>query len=190
MLAYSKVLKKIKKGNRNFYQVNNYSILDYIAQNDKNSFNFLRLYIEKVLKDSDIFNLFEDFYIKEDKTSFDFLKTEFEYFTKEYTPINNTKEVYRIFTKIINPLSCYYKNLGTYRGRLSKENISYSDLLYNQKNFRDIYVDKPKGLTRKEWYEQQADKPQIEIISHKSDKAKKYIKRYNDFSPLDRSLLT
>lgn len=180
LLGYSRVLNVYKKGKKNIYSVNNGAILEYIAQKDINSFNFLRLYIEKVLKDSDIFYIFEEFFQKQDKISFDKLKTTFREFTIKYTNINKPKEPNRIFIKVINPLSCYYKKLGTDGGYMSDEIISYSDLAYNQKNFRDIYADKPKNVTRNEWYELQDEKPPIDFIFFQSDKAIKYIKNFNN----------
>ena len=40
MLANAQVLKKIKKGKRNFYKVNDMEILEYIALREKNALFF------------------------------------------------------------------------------------------------------------------------------------------------------
>ncbi len=180
LLGYSRVLNVYKKGNQNIYSINNKTILEYIAQKGINSFNFLRLYIEKVLKDSDLFYVFEDFFQKQDKCSYDILKTTFRDFTIKYTNINKPTEPNRIFIKVINPLSCYYKKLGTVKGYMSEEPISYSDLAYNQKNFRDIYADKPKNVTRNEWYELQDEKPPLAFIEYESNKAVQFIRKFNN----------
>ena len=62
MLANANVLKKIKRGNRNFYQVNNIEVLEYIALRERNALFFLKTYIEKVLNDSDMMVFFDEFF--------------------------------------------------------------------------------------------------------------------------------
>ena len=47
LLAYSGVLKKTKKGNRNFYQILDIDMLQYLALREKNSLLFLNKYITK-----------------------------------------------------------------------------------------------------------------------------------------------
>lgn len=49
MLAYAQILKNSKRGNRNFYQVNNIEVLEYVALRERNALFFLKTYIEKVL---------------------------------------------------------------------------------------------------------------------------------------------
>ena len=58
MLANAQVLKKTKRGNRNYYQVNDMAVLEYIALRERNALFFLKTYIEKVLKDSGIYDAF------------------------------------------------------------------------------------------------------------------------------------
>ncbi len=62
MLANARVLTKTKQGNRNFYQVNNFEVLEYIALRERNALFFLKTYIEKVLADSGIYPAFEEFF--------------------------------------------------------------------------------------------------------------------------------
>lgn len=46
----------------------NQELLEYISFRERNSFNFLCLYIEKVLKDSGLYRIFEYFFRLQDKT--------------------------------------------------------------------------------------------------------------------------
>ena len=67
MLAYAQVLTKSKRGNRNYYKVNNKEILEYIALRERNALFFLKTYIEKTLNDSGIYNAFENFFNRQTK---------------------------------------------------------------------------------------------------------------------------
>lgn len=70
LLAYSRILSVFKKGNRNFYTVNNLELLQYIAMREQNALNFLNLYITKVLKDSELYDVFNEFFGIQDNQSF------------------------------------------------------------------------------------------------------------------------
>lgn len=181
LLAYANVLFKEKQGRNNIYSVNDYELLEYISSGDKWAFSFIFKYMQKVLKDSDMLSDFCYFFNNQDDDSYKSLKTNFENSIIKNTNINTRVECRRIFTKVINPLAFYYHKLGTARGRLSKEEIVFSDLLYNRKNFRDIYSNKPKNISRNDWLEQNvSDKPKIEIYFKESDRSKKFLKRFND----------
>ena len=132
------ILTKIKD-NRNFYSIADKGLLQEIAFGERYALFFLVKYIEKVLRDSGIYSFFEEFFDKQDKNSYEKVKFGFRDFTIEYTPINNETEVFRIFTKVINPLAYDKSSHGTERGRLSKDIITYDMLMYNRDNFRDIY---------------------------------------------------
>ena len=150
MLANAGVLQKSKKGNMNIYKIQRIDILEYIALREKNALNFIKLYVEKVIEDSGIKNIFDDFFEKQDSISFSKLKFEFYQFIITHTKINGKTECNRIFTKVLNPLA-YFKNLkGTERGYISKHIITLDMLVYNRLNFRDILSNKPKNITRKE----------------------------------------
>ena len=86
MLANANVLKKTKRGNRNFYQVNNLEVLEYIALRERNALFFLKTYIEKVLRDSGIYSVFEDFFAAQTNDTYQRVKETFSTFI-----INNTK---------------------------------------------------------------------------------------------------
>ena len=62
MFANAKILLKTKQGRRNIYQVNRLDILEYIALRERNALTFLKLYIEKVLHDSELSQDFDRFF--------------------------------------------------------------------------------------------------------------------------------
>jgi len=179
LLSYAGILTKKKKGNRNYYQLSDKNLLEEIALSERNSLKFLVKYITKVLKDSDIYYLFEHFFIAQDKKSFQELKQSFTSFIKSFTPINGDTEVWRIFIKVINPLAYSNNSLGTERGRLSRDIISYDMLMYNRDNFRDIYQRKPKGVTRGS--HTSISVPRAKYIQYLTDKAVKHVKQINQF---------
>jgi len=178
-LAYARILEETKQGNRNYYKINNYEILEYISLSDRKALEFLSIYIEKVLKDSGIWYIFEIFLNNPTKENFYSLKEYFDNFILNYTPINQTTEIHRIFTKILNILSFKYKTKGTIKGRLSENIINYNDLLYNRVNFRDI--NKPKNIPR----DQFAISIKFEKIDlYRIKKAKRYVKKIHPYSEI------
>ena len=184
MLEYSKVLNLKKKGNRNYFSVNNYSILEFISYRERNCLTFINLYLKKVLNDSSIWNLFDSFFKENTKANFNTLKDSFVDFMIKYTQIKKVDEPRRIFTKVINPIAYQEKSLGTKGGFLSKDIIGYDELMYNRKNWRDI--SKVKGETRQE-YELRAkdliDRRKLAYGKFTMSKAKNLIsKRYNGIS--------
>ena len=150
MLANANVLKKIKQGNRNFYKVNNMAVLEYIALRERNALFFLKTYIEKVLKDSGINSVFEEFFKAQTKDTYKTAKETFSSFIIKYTKINGVVECNRIFIKVLNPLAYFHNSRGTEKGRLSEQIITYDMLMYNRNNFRDVYAVKPKCINRYE----------------------------------------
>lgn len=181
LLDAAGVIHGEKDGHAYIYSVVDQDILEYISFRERNSFNFLCLYIEKVLKDSGIYRLFEYFFRLQDKASFHELKDGYTNFTIQNTPINGTTECGRIFTKILNPLACKYKKRGTVRGNLSKDIITQDMLLYNQRNWRDILSQKPKDMTRVD-YAVTLPKPDEDCMTkYRIERAKKNLRRFNDF---------
>lgn len=186
MLAYANILNLEKRGSRNIFTINNKEALEYISIKERNSLNFIVLYLEKVLRDSGIFYLFEDFFNENTKDSFNVLKSKYEKFIIANTAINGETEVRRIFTKVINPLSYVRKLHGTKGGFFSQDIIGYDELMYNRKNWRDI--SKLKGETRQE-YENRA-RNLIEIrqnafVKFTMEKAKRLIRvRNRDISEI------
>ncbi|GAA8052674.1 hypothetical protein JP0568_04010 [Helicobacter pylori] len=176
LLAYSSILFETKIGNRNIYTIQNIELLEYLMQRETNALKFLILYIQKVLMDSGIYPLFDNFLQKQDTESFKQLKDGFTHFTINNTAINNTTECFRIFTKIINPLAFYYGKKGTRKGFLSNTIITKDELNYNRINWRDI--GKNKNTTR-----QEHELISYSIVANSNyliSKAKKVVKQYND----------
>ncbi len=182
MLGYARVLNCVKRRTVNHYSVNNNELLAFIAQKDRNSYHFLYQYIIKVLKDSDILKDFETFknsYLagKATQTEFAALKTKYEDFILAYTPINQRVEIRRIFTKILNPYAVENGIAGTIDGRMSDNIMNFSELMYNRKNWRDIYADKAKNTTRQEFESTLSDKEAESYNKYLVQKMMNQIKR-------------
>lgn len=180
MLANAHVLTKTKRGNGNFYQVNDFEVLEYIAIRERNALFFLKTYIEKVLADSGLYPAFENFFKSQTKESYKTVKRAFSTFIIDNTNINGTLECGRIFTKVLNPLAYFKGSRGTEKGRLSKQIITYDMLMYNRNNFRDVYADKPKGVTRKEYAAAHPVEANEAYYRYQSVKAKRYLRLFND----------
>ncbi|GAA7792474.1 hypothetical protein HpBT0238_03360 [Helicobacter pylori] len=176
LLAYSGVLFETKTSNRNIYTIQNIELLECLMQRETNALKFLILYIQKVLMDSGIYPLFDNFLQKQDTESFKQLKDGFTHFTINNTAINNAIECFRIFTKIINPLAFYYGKKGTRKGYLSNTIITKDELNYNRINWRDIGKD--KNTTRQEY--DLINSKGIANSNYLISKAKKVVKRYDD----------
>lgn len=179
LLGYSKVLTEIKRSGKNYYTVNNEKILKYISQRDSNALLFLKLYIEKVIKDSGLTGYFDNFFERQDKESYRLLKEAFSNFTIANTEINTTVECGRIFAKVLNPLSFYKDLKGTERGNISKGKITIDMLQYNRYNWRDATKDKPKDVTRKE-FESRGIDDSYTMLDYKINKAKKILREFNN----------
>ncbi|UOR35761.1 restriction endonuclease [Helicobacter pylori] len=177
LLTYSGILFENKyNGNKNTYTIQNIELLEYLMQRETNALKFLILYIQKVLMDSGIYPLFDNFLQKQDTESFKQLKDGFTHFTINNTAINNATECFRIFTKIINPLAFYYGKKGTRKGFLSNTIITKDELNYNRINWRDIGKD--KNTTRQEY--DLTNSKRIANSNYLISKAKKVVKQYND----------
>ncbi len=180
MLANANILTKEKRGKRNFYKINNLEILEYIALRERNSLFFLKTYIEKVLSDSGLICYFEEFFDCQDKKTYTDMKSKYSEFIIANTRINGKTECDRIFIKVLNPLA-YFRNLsGTERGRISSQIITYDMLMYNRNNFRDLYAEKPKGVTRKEYAISNPVEVNHAYYKYQSVKAKKFLHLFND----------
>src|SRR5699024_8730841 len=180
MLANAKILSKFKDGNKNMYTVREPEILRYISLHERNALEFIVYYAEYVLKSSGIWDAFEEFFSLQTQDSYYKLKDSYENFIINYTKINGKTEVRRIFSKVINPLSYKKRKRGTSRGRISKNKITYSTLMYNQENFRDINIDKPKDITRQEWQINHQRKVNKTYYEYQSQKSKLYLREFNN----------
>lgn len=180
MLCYAHILADVSSTKSHLYKVENRDVLDYIARNDMNSLKFIYMYNEKVMSDSGLYDKFDIFFEKQDKTTFNLLKQSFIDLYHDYTPVKKDFEPKRIFTKVLNPIAYKLKKCGTERGNLSRTLITKADLMYNQDNFRDIYKDKPKNVSRKEWL---ANNPQFNVkdgyFEQQMNHAKKILRDFN-----------
>lgn len=190
LLCYAGVIKDVSTNSRHLYEIANRDVLEYIAKNDTYSLRFLYVYIEKVLKDSGLYPVFNSFFDSQDKAHFNAMKQAFIDFYHEHTPIKKDFEPKRIFTKVLNPLAFRFKKKGTEGGHMSTTLITKADMMYNQDNFRDVYKDKPKDMTRKEWLELHPDIDRRDgyfeqQMSHSKKQLKKFIVDYrNNISEL------
>jgi len=149
MFSYAGLLELKKEGIRNKFKIVNREILDYISIKEWNAYIFLYHYFVKVLTDSDMIKYFEEFKSNNNKDHFNLLKEKFIKFMKGNTNINTNVEIRRIFPKILNTYAVYNGIKGTTKGMISKNRQNFSDLMYNDVNFRDVTKD--KNLTRQEY---------------------------------------
>lgn len=162
MLGYAHILEATKIGRTNHYKIINKEILEYIAQRERNTYSFLYCYFKKVLEDSNFLRYFEDYKAKAaegelTQQTFAELKKRYTHFIIGHTAINGKVEVHRIFPKILNVYAVENHLPGSDRGKISKFPFTFSDLMYNRKNWRDL--NKEKSITR-----QEAEQDQIEDI--------------------------
>ena len=180
MLSYAGVLEKIKVSGRNFYAVRDENMLAFIALRERNALLFMTAYIEKVLADSRLWNAFERFFVRQTKEEYHTLKSKYSSFIMANTPINGEVECNRIFIKVLNPLAYHRNTRGTERGHLSKDKVTFDMLMYNRDNFRDLYSEKPKGVTRQEHEPvRQVTVSQEAYYRYVSNKAKRIVKDFN-----------
>lgn len=159
------------------FSVEKIEVLEYIALRERNSFDFLCLYIEKTLRDSGLWDSFESFFDEQTKDSLEILKNTFSSFCIRYTPINTTVEANRIFIKVLNPLACKFHKKGTIRGRLSRSMITYDRIMYNQTNWRDDAVGKDKNIARGDFIPAPKNE---QMYQYRVSRAMKYLRQFND----------
>ena len=153
LFAYAGILNINKSGRSNIYTVTAPRILEYISLKERNAFIFLYNYLIKVMTDSYMIRYFELFKNKHEskkltQEDFLFLKNRYTKFIKGNTNIQRDFEIPRIFNKIINIYSTYNNLPGSERGKLTKHEYTFSDLMYNKKNWRDL--NKGKNISRQE----------------------------------------
>ncbi|MGP4082718.1 hypothetical protein ACTWQL_22830 [Pseudalkalibacillus sp. R45] len=178
MLAAAGVLREDGIVNNTIqFSVERTEVLEYIALRERNSFDFLCLYIEKTLLDSGLWYSFESFFEQQTKVSLQELKNIFSNFCIRYTPINTPVEANRIFNKVLNPLACKFHKKGTFRGRLSPSMMTYNKIMYNQTNWRDDAVGKDKNVARGDF----APSPENDLMyEYRVTRAMKYLRQFND----------
>lgn len=183
MLTYAGILDEKKDGRTNRYTIKEYKILEYLSLRDRNAYFFLVSYLEKVLTDSGLWEIFNSFFIKQDKHTLYRLREKFKVFLHENTPIKGDLEPIRILNPLLNLLCFKFKKLGSKSGRVSE--VNYNDLLYNRLNWRDVKKD--KSISRQEFL----SKIVVEIDNSKFfkyniEKAKKLVKKIHPYSEVHR----
>ncbi|MBQ9565262.1 MAG: hypothetical protein IJU98_06710, partial [Synergistaceae bacterium] len=159
------------------FSVENMDVLEYIALRERNSFEFLCLYIEKTLKDSGLSDIFETFFELQTKEALKALKTCFSDFCISYTPINTSVEANRIFIKVLNPLACKLHKKGVEKGALSRSMITYDKIMYNQTNWRDDAIGKDKNIARGDF---NITPDNRQTYEYRVNRAMKYLRKFND----------
>jgi len=184
MLAYCGLLSESKKGKSNAYKIVHKSFIEYIALRDRNAYYFLSIYLEKVLRDSELWQYFNNFFTIQDKNSLYELRSTYTHFIINNTPINKELEPIRIFNPMLNILAFRYKKLGTKSGDIGE--INYNDLLYNRVNWRDIKKD--KSITREAFSSSFIDEniDNIKSYTYYIEKTKKFVKSIHPYSEIHR----
>ena len=161
LLAYSQILKVEKiKGSLSF-SVNNEELLDYISRKDRNAYNFLYCYFTKVLSDSGFLKNLEEYKIEHRKdlnNARENLYNKYFRFISGNTPTRSRLDIRRMFHKILNIYAVEH-NLPGSKGKFT---MTFSETMYNKKNWRD--VNKEKSITRQETLSAQ-DLEKQEIIN-------------------------
>jgi hypothetical protein len=159
------------------FSIERMAVLEYIALRERNSFEFLCLYIEKTLRDSGLWDNFESFFDEQTKTSLKDLKDVFVNFCITYTPINTAVEANRIFIKVLNPLACKFHTKGTIRGKISPSIITYDKIMYNQPNWRDNHLGKDKNVARGDFIPSPSN---AQMYQYRISRAAKNLRHFND----------
>jgi hypothetical protein len=149
LLDYAGILVSRKEGTTFKYRCVRPDILEFISLKSANAFDFLFVYLEKVLKDSGFLEKIIQYKENQNKDSLQHVKDEFITFMQSNTPITEVLEPRRIFPKILNIFAVKWKMKGIEKGYISTNEFYRSDLMYNRINWRDA-GDKNKRNTRNE----------------------------------------
>jgi hypothetical protein len=183
MLSYAGILSVNKKGNINYYTIQNQHLLNYISLRDRFALKFMEIYLQKVLKDSEIFHLFESYFKLQTKESFEDLKNKYIKFIIDNTGSNTETEVLRIFHPLVKVLCFSHSCKRLVKGQM--KNVYFNDLIYNQPNWRDI--NKDKNISRKEFNEKfQEDTKSSSSYKHAINKSKRLVKSIHKYSEIHR----
>lgn len=191
LLGYAHVLNVTKSGGTNIYSIANEDILDYISRRERNTYNFLFCYFQKVMTDSGMWKYFQEFIDKSSKEGaskedYLYLRDKFIRFMIGNTKINTEVEVRRIFPKILNIFAVENNIQGSERGTLSKFLFNFPDLMYNRKNWRDL--NKDKSVTRQEAAQDKIDEQQEAYNAYYVYKATALLKKIQKESEVHDSL--
>lgn len=168
LLAYSQILKVEKVRGSLTFSVNNEELLDYISRKDRNAYNFLYCYFTKVLADSGFLKILETYKlesIKDLNNARGNLYYKYFQFISGNTPTHSKLDIHRMFHKILNIYAVEHNIAGS-KGKFK---MTFSETMYNKKNWRD--VNKEKSITRQETLSTQDIEKQEIINSYYVQKA-------------------
>lgn len=114
------------------------------------------------------------------KLDFSGLKERYIRFIIGHTKVNGEVEVKRMFPKILNIYAVENGINGTEKGHMSKYAFTFSDLMYNRKNWRDL--NKDKSITRQEALQQHDMEQQEAYNQYYVQKAMNLLRRIQEES--------
>ena len=174
LLAYAKILNVEKIKGALTFSVLNEDLLDYVSRKDRNAYNFLYCYFTKVLNDSNFSKHFDEYknsYKKDLNNAREVLYEKYYKLIIGNTPTRSRLDIRRMFHKVLNVFAVENHMPGS-SGKFA---MTYSDIMYNRKNWRDL--DKDKSMTRQESLSNEIYEKQEAINSYYIQKAINLIKR-------------
>ena len=161
LLAYAHILNVQMVDGTLTFSVENEDILDYISRKDRNAYNFLFCYFSKVLTDSGFIKYIEEYRRNWQKNLKEARETVYSRYIRLIsgnTPSHSRLDITRMFHKVFNIFAAEYNMPGS-SGKYAR---TYSDLMYNRINWRDI--NKDKSVTRQQ-AESTAQNEKQEVIN-------------------------
>lgn len=147
LLAYAHILNVEMVDGTLTFSVENEDILDYISRKDRNAYNFLFCYFSKVLTDSGFIKYIEEYRRNWQKNLKEARETVYSRYIRLIsgnTQSHSRLDITRMFHKVFNIFAAEYNMPGS-SGKYAR---TYSDLMYNRVNWRDI--NKDKSITRQQ----------------------------------------
>ena len=177
----------------NKFQINNLKMLELVATSDLKSLDFLYELFYKVAYDSgfgkELDNLLDDLeklsHEKAQESLIRFQNNVFYKFLENYTNkgrYNEDSKKYsvdrgRVIPKFINIFSVKKNLKGRIRGRLSATSLRMPDIIYNQKNWKDIAQGKQKSVSREFFNTTLPSKTNFIRGRYEANKITEYIKK-------------
>ncbi|MFC9441763.1 MULTISPECIES: hypothetical protein [Brevibacterium] len=143
LLSHAGILEETKRNSTNYYRVSNINALRKLANDERQSLNFIIKYVTEVFKQTNALWMFEEFRdSRQDADAYATLKSRFISFARNHMGAglkgaDTDTEARRILPKILNPLAIEWNMNGSIAGKVSKANISVMDLRYSRVNARD-----------------------------------------------------
>lgn len=175
LLAYAHALDVDKIDGVLHFKAKSVDLLEYISTKERYAFNFLLAFFTKVLKDSGIYRIFDEYESECKKDIRSAKATIYERYYKfvaSNTLSHSKTDVDRMFHKVFNVIA-YSKNLPGSRGK----ELNWYDLMYNRVNWRDLGK-KKKNETRAESVKAEKERVNQDFyISYQVTKAIKMVRK-------------